>query len=268
MNEDLAQIEVYFPDGEFSNLEEVVAAIADEVEANDSLDYCGFRGKDDLKEGLLDKIGKGSLDGYRPISPEEKSEIKKTISETITACNEELSIPTKNFIFVHPFFPDEDAKVFDGVMGVTVYSCVFHLFVDLQDYKKQSLVDTVAHELNHTIFYYHHFENLNNFSLLENIVMEGLAENFKEEYFTPETTPWAGALEKEEAFAILEDFQESFDVRDYERIQKFLYGGEEKKRWTGYSAGYWLTKGFIAENSDLSWNEIMKLDANEFLEVI
>ena len=268
MNKDLSQIEFYFPSGKFKDKNEIADSIVSLIKEKGSIDYSGYADVDLLKQGLLGHIGNGSVEQYKEISEEQKVEIKKTISETIEKCNEKLPVPTKNFIFVHPYLTTEDDKVFDGVMAVAVYSCVFHLFVNLNEYSKKSIENTVAHELNHTIYYYHHYDDFNNYTLLDEILLEGLAENFREQYFDPEVSKWAGALTRDEAFNILNESKDILDSRDQKVIKEFLFGNDKYQRWTGYSVGYWLVKEFIKNNSDLSWDEIMKVDPQKFLEVV
>jgi len=267
MSKDLSQIEFYFPSGEFKNKQEIVNSILSLMKEKRSIDYSGYTDIDLLKQGLLDHVGNGSIEQYKEISEEQKLEIEKTISETIEKCNDKLPIPTKNFIFVHPYFTTEDDKVFDGVMAVAVYSCVFHLFVNLNEYSKKSIENTVAHELNHTIYYYHHYDDFNNYTLLDEILLEGLAENFREQYFNPEVSKWAGALNKDEAFEILKELKDILESRDQKVIKEFLFGNDKYQRWTGYSVGYWLVKEFINRNKNLSWDELMKTNLKRFIEI-
>jgi len=268
MNKDLSQIEFYFPSGEFKDKNEIVDSIVSLIKEKGSIDYSGYADIDLLKQGLLDHIGNGNIGQYKEISEEQKLEIEKTISETIEKCNDKLPVPTKNFIFVHPYFTTEDDKVFDGVMAVAVYSCVFHLFVNLDEYSKKSIENTVAHELNHTIYYYRHYDNFNNYTLLDEILLEGLAENFREQYFNPEISKWAGALNKDEAFEVLKESKDILESRDQKVIKEFLFGNDKYQRWTGYSVGYWLVKEFINRNKNLSWDELMQTNPKRFIEII
>lgn len=128
--------------------------------------------------------------------------------------------------------------------------------------------NTIAHELNHTIYMYRHYDDFGSYTLLDNILLEGLAENFRQTYFDPETTPWAGALQKDEAFKVLKNSINVLDSGDEEIKNEFLFGGKDYKKWTGYSAGYWLVKEFIKENQNLSWNDLMKVGQEKFLEVL
>lgn len=142
------------------------------------------------------------------------------------------------------------------------------VFIDLNQFTKKSLKNTVAHELNHTIYYYRHYKDLNNFSLLDEILFEGLAENFKEQYFDSGMTPWAGSLTKDEAFNVLYKGKGFLNSQEKDVINDFLFGNEVWKKWTGYSTGYWLVKDFIEKSSDISWNKLMKSDKKEFLSIL
>lgn len=269
MNNDLSQIEFYFPEGDFSGKEEMVDKTISLMQESGSIDYCGYANTDLLRKGLMDHVGNGDVKKYTVITDTQKNEIERTISETIEKSNNELKVPTKNFVFVHPYLTTEEDSVFDGVMAVAVYSCVFYVFVDLKQFTKESLENTVAHELNHTIYYYHHYDDFGAYTLLDNILLEGLAENFREQYFDSEITKWAGALSKEEALSILKSSDgDSLDTRDEQIIKDFLFGSKEYKRWTGYSVGYWLVKKFRSKNQNLDWEELMRLQPKNFLEAV
>ena len=268
MNKDLAQIEFCFPSGELKDKNDIVNSIVLLMKESNSIGYSGYTNIELLKQGLLDHIGNGTIEQYKEISNKQKVEIEETILGTIEKCNDKLTIPTKNFVFIHPYFTTEDDSVFEGVMAVAVYSCVFHLFVNLDECSKKSIENTVAHELNHTIYYHHHYDDFNNYTLLDEILLEGLAENFREQYFDPVITKWAGALSQDDAFVILKGFQDILMSRDKKVIKEFLFGNGKYKKWTGYSVGYWLVKEFIKINPDLSWDEIMKINTQKFIEVI
>ena len=59
-----------------------------------------------------------------------------------------------------------------------------------------------------------------------------------------------------------------FNSRDKNAIKDFLFGKSEYKKWTGYSVGYWLVKEFIEKNNNLSWDEIIKTDPSDFIDII
>jgi uncharacterized protein YjaZ len=261
----LAQIEFYFPNIHRKSSVGFVNNILRDMRERGSISRAGYADEKSLRNGLLRYIGSGSTHGYRTISDTEKKNIGKIILRTIEKCNKTLKIPVKNFIFVYPYFPSREDNIFEGVMAVAAYSCVFHVFIDFHSYTLRSLENTIAHELNHTIYYYHHYDNFNNYALLEEIIIEGLAENFREQLFDHRPTPWAVALSRQKAIDILANSEDILDSHDPATIKNFLLGGKKYKKWTGYSIGYWITKTFI-EDSRLSWNKIMKIPPEIFLE--
>lgn len=265
MNQDLAEITICFPNGDFNDKSELVNSIVSLISGKEMMECCGYPDAELLKKGLTDYMGEGDIRQYREISDEEGLLIKKIIYETVEKSNEKLKVPTKNFIFVHPYLPTKEDDLFEGVMGVATYSCVFHIFISPDEYRKESLESVVVHELNHTIFYYRHYDDFYNFTLLDEMVLEGLAENFREKYFDLNTKPWANALSKDEAFEILNNSLEIINSRDQVLIKNFLNGKGEYKKWTGYSIGYWLVKDFIENNPDLSWEELMRTNSVDFL---
>ncbi|MBP9697935.1 MAG: hypothetical protein KBD65_01985 [Candidatus Moranbacteria bacterium] len=270
MKSDLIHIEFYFPeagkDSSIKTKQELAELIVGEMKEKKSLDYSGFSDEKTLQESISNYLGDGDVGIYEPLSKEHVEEMQKIIEDVVTRCNVLLPIPTKNFIFVFPYLPTEKDAVFEGVMGLAPYSCVSHLFVSPNSWSKEALADTVAHELNHTIFYYHHYDDLNNYTLLDEILLEGLAENFRETVLGTKPSPWAVALTKEKAFEILGTMtEESLSSRDQVFIKKVLYGDDTHEKWAGYSVGYWMAKDFIERNPTLSWDELMKLPSSRFI---
>ncbi len=262
-----SQIEFYFPEGAYEDKNVLVSSIISMMKQKGSIKYSGYANLNFLQKGLIEHVGDGRINQFRHISIYQKEKIKKIITKTIEKCNQKLTIPTKNFIFVYPYLPTEKDKVFEGVMAVAVYSCVFHVFIDLDRYTEKSLENTVAHELNHTIYYYHHYDGFGHYALLDEILLEGLAENFREQYFDFRRTPWADALSKKEALEILKESKKFLISRNRKTIDGFLFGNNKYKRWTGYSTGYWLVKEFLRDHN-MSWDRIMKLDRDSFIDYL
>jgi uncharacterized protein YjaZ len=264
----ISNIEFYFPAKKFSTPRGVSKEILDMIKENGSYPYYGFANEKDALENIKNNLGKGSLIEYQGISEKEKIKIEKIISETLQLCNKKLKIPVKQNIFVLPYFPNEEQDVFKGVYGYAVYSCVFYLFINLKTFSKKSLQNTVAHELNHTIYYYNHFEKFGKYSVLDNIILEGLAENFNKSIFQRTLPPWSTALKKSEAFEILNKNQNLLSEVNQQKIDQFIYGSKNFKKWTGYSAGFHLVNEFLKRNPNLGWKNIMKVSPDEFLKVL
>lgn len=230
--------------------------------------YAGYLKEKELQKDLLLHIGTGNVSQYRSLSTREEQLIEKTIYATIHKCNKKLPLPTKNFIFIFPWFPSREEMIFNGSLGFAAYSCVLHLFIAPKTFTKKSLADSVAHEINHTISFYYHFDRYSKWSLLDNIVNEGLAENFREDVLNTKPAPWAIALTKKEAFSTLASIKPLLNSKSHRIHQKILFGDKRHQRWTGYSVGYWLVKGFRKINKKLVWKEIVKTKPEDILKSV
>ncbi len=271
MQSNLIEINFYFPEvsDRLKNKQRLVDLIMESMRVNKTIQYAGYASEKDLKKDLLFHIGDNNIEQYHNISVNEKKIIKKTIGQTIKKCDKILPLPTKNFIFVFPWFPSEKEIVFNGSFGFAAYSCVIHLFVNLDIFSKKSVADSIAHEINHTISYYYHFDRYSNWTLLDHMVNEGLAENFREDVFVKTNSAlWSIALTKKKAFNILISIKRYLNFKDQLLHQRILFGDKKYKRWAGYSIGYWLVKDFINKNKDLSWEEIIKTDPEDILEAV
>ena len=269
MRKELAKIEFYFPEGRngIKNKQRLADSILDMMRKRGSTAYAGSLDEAGIYEGIVQHLGDADISQYKPLSKSQRKEIQKQIKEIIQKCDNYLPIPVKNYIFVFPYLPTEKDSAFEGVMGVARYSCVFHIFLSLDFWSPKALVDTVAHELNHTIFYYYHYDDFNNYTLLDEMIIEGLAENFREQVTGGMPTPWAVALAQEEAFDTLDSVNRLLSSKDNDIHRDILFGNDEYKRWAGYSMGYWIVKELIHKRPDLSWEKIMKLNSKEILEI-
>jgi len=267
MNKDLSQIEFYFPDKDkIKSKQELVRLIVDEMRQYGSTEYSGHLDEESLQESVFRHLGNASIKNYKLINPSQKKAVREKIEETMEKCNRVLPIPTKNYVFVFPWLPEKDSNLFDGTMGFAPYSCVFHIFVDTQNFTEKGIQNTVAHELNHTIYYYHHYNNFGKYNVLDEMIIEGFAENFREQIIDTPAPTWAIALERQEALDVLMSMGSILSSKDPEMIQDVLFGNMTYKRWTGYSVGYWLVKQFIEKNSEFSWEELIKTDSQTILQ--
>lgn len=263
-----SNIEFYFPDIKSKSKEEITKEIVGMIKQNQSLSYCGFADEKTAIENIYENLGGGTTNGYSPVSGNQKKQIEKIVENVLKKSNEFLKIPTKQYIFVLPYFPNKSQKVFNGVYGYAVYSCVFYLFVDLKSFSKKSLENTVVHELNHTIYFYRHFDGFDNYTLLDNLILEGLAENFRKDVLGGVLPPWTKSLDKTESMNILSDYTSILMSKDLQLINDFLFGSKKFKKWTGYSAGFHLVREFIKCNPNFSWEKIMKTKIKEFQKII
>lgn len=243
-----------------------VRLLLNQLRKSGSIECAGYLKDEDLYDHFLSKIGKVDFKNYKLLSGERRQSITKVIHSTVRKCHEKLPLALKPlFIFVFPWFPGKDDEGFEGVMGITPYFSTFHLFISINDFSKTSLVETIAHELNHTIFFYYHSKNLGKYTLLDNLIIEGLAENFREEVTGGKSAPWSRALTKKEALRTFDSIRSLLRSKSPRIRNDVLFGSKHYKRWAGYSIGYWLIKEFRKKHQKGSWEEIMHMDPEDML---
>jgi uncharacterized protein YjaZ len=245
------------------NKRELVRLIAELMQGNGSIEYAGYPRDKYLYKDLLQHIGNGNIATYKIPSAVQRWYIIKNIYSAIQKCHKKLSLPTKNFVFVFPWLTNKEDLVFEGVMGFTPYSSVFHLFISPQAFTRKSLISTVVHELNHAVFYYFHRKDFSKCTLLDHIITEGLAENFREEVLGGKSAPWSVAVAEKETSRVISAVRPLLHSKSSRIRQEVLFGGRRFKRWTGYSIGYWIVKSFRRKYSEMSWEEIVKMDTKD-----
>lgn len=259
MKSDLFKINFYFPQPALvEDKQMLVNLIIKAMQKDGNINYAGYLDKNILKKDLLRRIGSYDPKIYRSLTVNERKNIIKIIQMTITKCNKILPLPTKIFIFIFPWFPSKEELVFRGAIGFAVYSCVIHLFLAPDIFLKESIADSIAHEINHIVSFNYHFDRYAKWSLLDHIVNEGLAENFREDVLKTSPAPWAIALSKQEAFKALRKIYSKLNSKNRKIHRLILFGNKKYKHWMGYSIGYWLVKEFKGKNPHLSWGEIVK----------
>lgn len=265
----LVEINFYFPEPALvKDKQKLVDLIIEAMRNENTIEYAGYANENMLRKDLLHRIGNYNNSKYRNLSEKEKRRISKTIQTTIKRCNKILPLPTKNFIFIFPWFPSEKDSALNGSFGFAVYSCVLHLFVAPDIFTEEAIANSVAHEINHTISFYYHFDRYAQWSLLDHIVNEGLAENFREDVLKTKPAPWAIALSEQKASEILREVYPKINSKDDKLHQAVLFGNDKYKRWTGYSVGYWLVKKFRKMNQEISWEELMKTNPEDILKSV
>ena len=271
MKSKLVEIKFYFPQksDRLKTKRDFVKTLIEMMRRDDSLRYAGYLREKDLFRDLYQHIGNiNGLSHYQELTIGKEQNIKKIIRATVLKCHKTLPLPTKNYIFIFPWFPEKKDKVFQGSLGFATYSCVFYVFVDIRNFTQEALANSVAHELNHTIFYYYHYDRFDKDTLLDNFILEGLAENFREDVLNGGPAPWSVALKRQEAFDILESLKSQLSSKSSFLYRKIFFGNKKYKRWTGYSIGYWLVKEFRKKKPRLSWEEIMKMEPGDILETV
>jgi len=237
--------------------QELVDFIIEKLEKQSDIKYAGYSKKEDLKRDLIKYIGDKNINNYQNISKKQRKRIRINIIKTIKKLNNTLPHPDPPiYIFIYPWFPKkEKSNIFKSIMASASYYTI-HLFIELNNYTQESLRETLIHEWNHLVFYRYHSKE--KYTLLEHMIIEGLAEVFREEVIGGEPAPWAIALNRKEAQKQLNLLKGELNKEDRDLYKNVFFGNDKFKKWTGYSIGYWLIKQFREENPNYSWEEILK----------
>ena len=269
MQSNLVKIKFHFPNlsPKIKNKRELVDLLMEAMQRNGDIKYAGYLKEKDLHKDLLRHMCNRKITLYRSLPVKQKQTIEKVIYATVKKCQKNLSHPDLPiFAFVYPWFPEaDDRALFGGTMALAAYYTI-HLFVDLSTYTQTSLKQTMAHEWNHLVFYWHHPER--QYTLLAHMIMEGFAEVFREEVAGGKPAPWALALTKKKVRKQLKSFKQKLSTKGMKIYREVFWGNKKYRRWTGYSIGYWLVKEFKKKYPRLSWEEIIKTKPEDILETV
>ena len=195
----------------------------------------------------------------------EKEKIEKTIKFVTEKFLNQLSLPSI-FIYVFPWLGKKYDSAFGGVNGFAPYANTIYLFISTKKFSPQSLIETIAREFNHAVLF-HYRNSSEEMTLLEALIFEGLAENFREDVVGGKTASWSKALNMNQCQKALFGLKGSLHSKGYNLYHDVFFGSKKYKKWTGYSIGYNLIKSFIKEHPEKSWKEIIKIKPEVIFEM-
>lgn len=238
-----------------------ISTILKNINYHDWIGYGGFSDKKYLELSLRQRYLSSDLLKYSPLTAAQIENVENIISEVFHNCEKKL-IPTHKpvYFFVHPFFSDSNSlNLFKGVLGWVDYQDTINIYIH-PSYSKNELRETIAHEYNHAVWYRYHGGHQQ--TLFESMIVEGLAEHFREQVVGGKIAPWSRALNENQCSQTFDSLRANLDDRDlYEQV---FFGSEEYKKWTGYSIGYWLVSQYINTQKKIDWNKLMKMDETDW----
>lgn len=228
-----------------------------------SIGYAGFKTKKSLKEYLKWQIfGGEDLDAVPELNFNRREIIEK-IEIGIKKCHKVLpSEFALERIFVFPTFNPFVKNKMSGVTGFGAGRNTIHLFIN-PEVKGWgvALKETICHEFNHVV--YHKYQKRK--TLLDNLIFEGLAENFRECVVGGNHAPWVKALSLRDCKKIFSKLERFLNSRGEEIYYKVFFEGKEYPIWSGYAIGYHIAKKFLVNNEGISWEEILRLTPKQIL---
>lgn len=261
MNKNALKIYFCYPGVRAKDRAEILDDIIGKIPEDSNSGYASFTKKSFLKNHLDRQFGDEISTGIENITRQEQSRIKKIIRLTIKRCFDKSAIPPLPVhVFIFPWLGTQYEHKLKGVNGFTVYLGTMHLYISDDKFSVKELKATIVHELNHVIAYHHHNTIATERTLLESMVLEGMADVFRESIIGGEVSAWSSALNEQECHNYLESLKYSLDSKDYRLYNEVFFGAEGKyKKWTGYALGYRIFKSFFTANHGLSWPEIMRM---------
>jgi len=197
-----------------------------------------------------------------------RSKIEKRILALLKECEHVLPTSQVN-VFIFPLARTrKNMKVVDDLYGVTAYTPWqknFLLFIHPQRGWKKYFDLTVVHEYNHSVRM-HYFKPNENRTILDHIVLEGLADNFVKRVtgFIP---TWAKPFQKKTEKKILKKIKgRIFNKVDYYNFHEnlgIMFGDKEFPHWAGYRIGFSIVSNFLRKNP-VTFEKLVKMDSADF----
>lgn len=166
---------------------------------------------------------------------------------------------------------DQDHFVREKLGGVSAYTdwngrLFFAVLPNAQVHS--SLKSVITHEYHHYWRMYSLTSTEENQTLLDRLILEGLAEHFVrirlgEDYLGP----YRDALTEQQALFLWETIYRPYRHERGAQTDAYMFGSEEKNLpfWGGYAIGYYLVKWYLEKNQGSTIEEMTSLPSDCFL---
>jgi uncharacterized protein YjaZ len=159
-------------------------------------------------------------------------------------------------------------KELNGKMGISFHNVVV-LFLT-KDLTTKEIKALFTHEYNHVCRLAVLQKEFNELSLLDSMIIEGMAEVAVEQTLGEDMlAPWVSLYTKKELLPFWKKAKAFLNVKGKEKHDPFLYGDKSGRgfpKWFGYSLGYLIVKSYLEKNNALSMNELLRIETQEILD--
>lgn len=189
------------------------------------------------------------------------SETVKIIKNTLFKCYNQIPILNKKIAIYH----SKDAFIKDRMGGVgadALQEDIINIQINPTKGWRKELANSIAHEYSHlAVLDVRKWENV-----LDSLIIEGIAENFREEVIGGKMAPWTKALTKNEGKKLLEKLKNRLKLKSETLHHPLFFGSKDYKMWSGYSLGYLIVKDFRRIYPNINWKDVIKLKSSEVLD--
>ena len=259
----LAEV-IFFETSKITNPKEFVKSGLERFDTNFFI-TAGFSTKKDFADFFTKfVIGKNETSKIFPFGDDIKINIINSIKEVLKKCS---CVFDKEIIkiLISPSIDEFSLKRMGGVNGYCTSRLTIFIGINLLNKNwKNNFEKTLAHELAHALSPFYDMENM---SIGEGIVFDGIAENFKEKFVDKEKSPWVKSVSKGDSVKIFNNIKSKLGSRDVNLYSQIFFGTGKYPLWAGYSIGYYLIKSYIKLNN-LNWKELLRKDPKEILKEI
>lgn len=233
--------------------------------------YAGFQTKRYLRDSLLfHAFGtQTELNAYDFSSLKDSTkEILSRMEETLKRAYTCLPSKARTKTYVFPTSQSFTREKMSGVDGFTPFRNTVNIYVHPKPKDKklffQEIKRTTAHEYNHAVRS-QYFPISYSSTLLDALINEGLAENFRRQTIGGKISPWAGALQRKRAEKMFQTIRPLLRSTSYKIYHEVFFADKKYPLWTGYAIGYQIVKSFLQAFPVLRWVDIIKLPSQEIL---
>ncbi|MEX0920213.1 MAG: DUF2268 domain-containing putative Zn-dependent protease [Candidatus Pacearchaeota archaeon] len=189
------------------------------------------------------------------------SKVTRLIKEALLKCYKEIPLKNKKvavFYTDYKFIKDK----MGGVGGNALHENLISLYINPSNKKwKDRLESFIVHEYSHlTVFDKRKWKTIE-----DSLIIEGIAEVFRDEIVGGKPSPWTSALTEKEAKDLLKKIKNKLKTPVEKMHKELFFGSKEFKMWSGYSLGYQIVKSFRKKYPELSWKKIIKMKSSEIL---
>lgn len=229
----------------------------------------GFKSKKKLKDFIVFNVFEGQNLKLKNISKKESKNIISSIESIFKKCNSLIELNKDLKIVILPTNQSFVSEKMKGSTGYTVSAETMFIFINPKSINLKTINNTIkktfVHEYNHAarIMY---FPKINSMSLLDNLVFEGLADNFQKMVIKgSKVPPWSRSLSRNEAKIIFNEIIEKIQSKKESNFFELFFENKKYPLWAGYSIGYYIVDSFLKNNSNNEWKEIVKLKSVDIL---
>jgi uncharacterized protein YjaZ len=200
-----------------------------------------------IRSALFLIYGSKKVERWKPVNIKE---CKKEIEMMAKKCSRVMS--NKLEVYIFPTVDEFVIKKMNGVCGFSNWKNKMLLGIFRCKGWRQALRNAFCHELAHALAL-----NFNNrITLADDIVFEGIAENFREHFVGGKGFI---SISEKKAKKIFSEIKSRLNMVDDKLYQELFFGGGRYPLWSGYAIGYYIVKNYLKKSKLKDWNEIIKI---------